>query len=183
MTEQYQSETAKYRHLTSHYCNNGCGIDIASQGDPVVPWAWQLDLPTAEFKHYNSGNEPRSKYQLHGYGHQLPVADGSLDFVYSSHLIEDYPVERWPEIFREWARPLKPGGTLIILTPDSDLWEAALAAGQPPNDAHRHCPKLGEMSEHAKTTGLEVIEERMTNVHEGDYTIMLVARKPFDIPQ
>ncbi len=44
-----RSETAKYRHLTAEYCFQNdmpaVGVDIASQGDPVVPWAIQLDLP------------------------------------------------------------------------------------------------------------------------------------------
>jgi hypothetical protein len=50
------SETSKYRHLTEPYCRDGAGrpltvLDVASQGDPVVTWAWQLDLPEAEFHH------------------------------------------------------------------------------------------------------------------------------------
>ena len=171
------SETARYRHLTRPYCYRadgepGCGIDLASQGDPVVPWAWQLDLPPDKFAWYNSGNPPAGPHNLHGDAFAKFVEDGSLDFVYSSHLLEDAPSEQWPRILELWARALKPGGVLIILTPERTRWLAALAAGQPPNDLHRHEPLLGDLSRAAVEVGLAVVEERLTECHPGDYTIL-----------
>src|SRR5437867_3001774 len=41
------SETAKHRHLTIRYCQ-GCGLDLGSGGDPIVPWAISVDLPAEE---------------------------------------------------------------------------------------------------------------------------------------
>lgn len=174
MNEPYKSETAKYRKLTVPFCN-GCGIDIASQGDPVVPWAWQLDLPSEEFAFYNSNNPPRGAIQLRGHGEELPVESDSLDFVYSSHLLEDYP--DWEPVLIEWVRVLKPGGHLVVLIPDRELWVAACAAGQTPNDFHRHEGRVGELSTYADRLGLEVIEDRLTALFPGDYTILFVARK------
>ncbi len=170
------SETAKYRHLTEKYCV-GCGLDVASQGDPVVPWAWQLDLPQSAFDHYNSGHEPHGPIQLRGYADKLPVGDASLDFLYSSHLLEDFPEDRWPSMFKEWCRVIKPGGHLIILIPDRGLWVAACARGQTPNDAHRREGEPGLMSKFAIAEGMSVIEDRLTECFEGDYTIMGVFKK------
>ncbi len=141
--DDYLSETAKYRHLTEKYCV-GCGLDVASQGDPVVPWAWQLDLPKAAFDHYNSGNEAHGPIQLRGYADKLPVGDASLGFLYSSHLLEDFA--DWTPCLKEWVRVIKPGGYLIVLIPDRERWVAACARGQVPNDAHRHEGKPGELS-------------------------------------
>lgn len=180
---EYMSETSKYRKLTTKYCYvagsispiPGCGIDIASQGDPVVPWAWQLDLPPDEFAYYNSNHAPRGPIQLRGNAKALPVDSESLDFVYSSHLLEDFL--EWHPVFVEWSRPLKKGGYLIILVPDKDLWAAALAKGQPPNCSHTHESYAGEMSTYATKVGLEVIEDRLTNCFDGDYTILGVFRK------
>lgn len=170
----YQSETARYRHLTSPHCV-GLGLDIASQGDPVVPYAWSLDLPPTEFATYNSNNPPRGPIQLHGDARQLPIADASLDFVYSSHLLEDFP--DWEPVLKEWVRVIKPGGKLVVLIPDRERWVAACAAGQPPNDAHRHEGTVGELSTYADRLGLDVLEDRFTDCHPGDYTIMFIARK------
>lgn len=160
--------------MTTKYCS-GAGIDIASQGDPVVPWAWQIDLPESQFAYYNSNNPPRGPIQLRGNAVALPVDSRSLDFVYSSHLLEDFT--DWTPVLQEWVRVLKGGGRLIVLIPDRDLWCAACAAGQPPNDAHRHEGRAGELSTYADALGLKVIEDRLTECFPGDYTILFVAEK------
>ncbi len=176
---EYKSETSKYRQLTTPFCSNEqgpmCGIDVASQGDPVVPWAWSLDLPPNRFAYYNSNHEPHGPIQLRGDAWNLPVETGTLDFVYSSHLLEDFP--DWEPPLREWVRVLKPGGYLIVIIPDRELWVAACAAGQPPNDAHRHEGKVGELSTYAERLGVSVIKDELTNQFPGDYSILFVARK------
>lgn len=169
----YQSESAKQRQHTTKYCV-GAGLDIGSQGDPVVPWAWQLDLPPEEFRHYSNGRDPVG-IQLYGHAEKLQVADASLDFLYSSHLIEDF--QFWGPILKEWARVIKPGGCLIIMVPDKELWNAALRRGQPPNYSHKHESYVGELSTYAGNLGLDVIEDRLTNSFDGDYNILFVARK------
>lgn len=170
------SEANRYVHLVKKYLK-GIGIDIGSQGSPVVPHAWQLDLPQEEFLKYNGGFHPRGPIQLRGYAQNLPVDSESLDFVFSSHLIEDF--EDWNPLLSEWVRVLKHGGYLVILLPDRELFLAALAAGQPPNDAHRHESHEGELTTYSERYGLEVIEDRLTKCFPTDYNIMFVAkRKP-----
>lgn len=193
----YPSETSKYLKLTTKYCfveipcpENfhsevkpgetisvpGCGIDIASQGSPVVPWAWSLDLYPEQFAWYNSGHLPRGPLQIRGSALRLSMIESdSLDFVYSSHLLEDFA--DWTPALKEWVRVLKPGGNLIILIPDRERWVAACAAGQPPNDFHRHEGKVGELSLYANELGLEVIEDRLTDLDSMDYSILFVGRK------
>jgi len=170
------SETAKYRALTTKHCF-GCGVDIASHGDPVVPWAMNLELPEAEYSTYNCGNKPVGPIQLSGHAEHLPFNDNSLDFVYSSHLLEDFA--DWIPVLKEWVRVLKPGGKLIILLPDRDRWLAACKSGQPSNPAHRHESNgPEEIAGTASAIGCDLIESRFTDVHEGDYTILFVCRKP-----
>ena len=174
MTE-YQSETAKYRHLTAPYCV-GLGIDIGSQGDPVVPHAWSFDLPPNEFAFYNSNNPPRGPIQLHGHGENLSsLGNKALDFVYSSHLLEDYL--DWMPVLREWVRVLKPGGYLVVLIPEKGRWAEALAKGQPPNCSHKHEGQVGELTSYAEHIGVKVVEDRLTDCFPGDYSILFVAQK------
>lgn len=170
----HKSETAKYRELTAEHCA-GCGVDIASQGDPVVPWAMQIDLPPEEFAHYNSNHPAHGPIQIRGHADKLPFDTASLDFVYSSHLLEDFP--DWTPVLMEWVRVLKSGGRLVVLIPDRELWVKACANGQPPNDAHRHEGYVGELSRYADSLGLRVIADCLTARYEGDYTILFVAVK------
>lgn len=177
---EYPSETAKYRKLTQPFCYTadaepGVGVDIASQGDPVVPWATQLDLPPEEFAYYNSNHPPRGPIQLRGHGDKLPFDDNSLDFVYSSHLLEDYA--DWDPVLVEWVRVLKPEGALIILIPDKARWKAAMDRGQPPNDAHRHESYPGELTTYAEKLGIKVFMDQLVDFSPEDYTIIFVARK------
>lgn len=169
------SETAKYRHLTVEHCN-GNGVDIGSGGDPVVPWAINFDLPRDAFAKYHSEHDPRHVIQFGGDAKSLPFKDGVLDFVYSSHLLEDFL--DWDPVLREWMRVLKPGGRLVILVPDKKLWADALARGQPPNCAHTHESFPGEISQYVSRLGrMPVIRDSLTNCFEGDYSILFVGIK------
>ncbi len=168
------SETSKYRHLTTQHCV-GCGVDIASQGDPVVPWAMNFELPEAEFAYYNAGGKPRGPIQLSGFADKLPFNDNSLDFVYSSHLLEDYL--DWVPPLKEWVRVLRGGGKLIVLIPDKGRWAAAMARGQTPNCAHKHEGEAGELTSYASLLGVTVIEDRLTDLSPEDYSILFVAQK------
>lgn len=96
-----QSETSKFRHMTAQYCS-GNGVDIGSGGDPVVPHAISVDLPDP---YTRVGDSP---IQWRGDGTALPFMGGSLDFVYASHLLEDFA--DWIHPLTEWTRVLKSGG-------------------------------------------------------------------------
>lgn len=46
----------------------------------------------------------------------LPFADATFDLIFSRYVLEHLPEPG--AVFREWARVLKPGGLLIVLTPN-----------------------------------------------------------------
>lgn len=169
------SEAAKYLTLISPYLT-GCGIDIGSQGMSVIPTAIGIDLPEDEFNVYNGGHPPRGPIQMRLDGcKKLPFDSRSLDYVFSSHLLED--CEFWGPVLVEWARVIKPGGHLIILIPDKHLWAEAMKRGQLGNPAHKHEGRPGELSTYADKLGLEVIMDQLTNQFPNDYTIVFVGRK------
>lgn len=179
------SETGKYRHLTRKYCLRADGepgtvLDLASGGDPVVPWAWQLELPHDQYAFYNSNQPVRGPIQIRANALTHQAAEpGSLDAIYASHLLEDVLQDEWTRVLALWSSMLKPGGYLIILTPERNLWAAAIARGQSPNCSHAGPePLVGDVGRHGAAVGLEVIEDRLTALDPQDYTILTVFRKP-----
>lgn len=62
--------------------------------------------------------------------------NNSLDYVYSSHLLEDF--ENTGEVLQEWARVIKKGGRLVLLLPDQCRYEAyCTKEGTEPNPTHK----------------------------------------------
>ena len=83
-------------------------------------------------------------------GDQLPLADNSVDFVVSSHVIEHFPDPF--KALREWYRVVKPGGYLYIIAPhkertfDKERPRSTLAelierheTGKQPETLNEHC--------------------------------------------
>lgn len=127
----FPSETSKCRARLAPFCA-GYGLDIGFGGDAITPAAIRVDLP-APYAHY--GDQP---VQLGGDASRLPwFADGQLDFVFSSHVLEDFVDTA--DVLREWLRVLRPGGRLVLFCPDEQAYRAHCAAtGQPYNTHHVH---------------------------------------------
>ena len=165
------SETSKHRHLVVDYCR-GNGVDLGSSGDPVVPHAIQVDLPPDQYKHYNT-TRPEAVIQWRGSALDLPFKDGTLDFVHSSHLLEDFV--DWTPILSEWDRVLKPGGYMIIAVPDRGRFRAAVTRGQGDNLSHKHESHVGELTAALPYYG--PIMDGFVNNNPNEYSILYIGRK------
>ncbi|MBI3318890.1 MAG: methyltransferase domain-containing protein [Candidatus Omnitrophica bacterium] len=127
--QTYPSETSKCRSRLAKFCR-GVGIDIGFGGDPIVPRAICVDLPQPY------GNVGRFPVQLGGDARKLHwFQDNALDFVFSSHLLEDF--KETEEVLREWLRVLKPGGVLILFCPNEQVFRRhCILSGWPYNPHH-----------------------------------------------
>ena len=125
------SETSKCRNRLAPYLQ-GYGLDLGFGGDPISLSAIRMDFPVP---YTNVGNLP---VQLGGKAEDLYwFRDNVLDYVYSSHLLEDFFDTE--EVLKEWIRVLKPGGRLLIFCPDEQRFRKHCAeTGQPYNTAHVH---------------------------------------------
>jgi len=125
------SETSKHRDWFLPYIQ-GYGMDIGFGGDAIVPHAITFDMPQP----YTSvGASPQ---HLGGDCRRLPLKSGVLDWLYNSHLIEDFTYSDQIPMVQEWLRVLKDGGKLLILAPDQQRFLAHCAAtGQSINEAHK----------------------------------------------
>ena len=125
------SETRTCRERLAPFCQ-GNGLDIGSGGDPIVPWAISVDRR-------RPGHLP-AQQPIHLVGdaaHLVWFADGTLDFIYSSHCLEDF--EDTAAAINEWLRVLKPGGVLVLFLPDQKTFMSVnLARGGDLNSDHKH---------------------------------------------
>jgi len=104
----------------------GTGVDIGGRPDPLVLYreffplmgevrVWDLEDGDAQF--------------------MADVPDNSFDFVHSSHCLEHL---RDPgEGLRNWLRVVRPGGYVVVLVPDEDLYEQGLFPSTNNSD-HKH---------------------------------------------
>lgn len=129
------SETATARPLLEKYCQSHCGIDVGAGGDPITPWAICVDREETSGSRAHVGQHPThlvgDAADLHWF------KDGSLDWLYSSHCLEDF----WDTstILKEWLRVIKPGGYLVLFLPDQKIYEEDCQKNASlPNQAHKH---------------------------------------------
>ena len=93
----------------------GEGIDIGSGKDPLWPYMELFPLMRS-----------CRPWDLQDGDAQLMegVPDASLDFVHSSHCLEHMKDPR--AALDNWLRILKPGGHLVCIIPDEDLYEQGI---------------------------------------------------------
>jgi SAM-dependent methyltransferase len=90
----------------------GDGIDVGAGEDPLHFYAELFPaMRSCRAWEWNDGDGDK----LAG------VADASLDFVHASHSLEHLEDPR--EALRNWTRVLRPGGHIVVLVPDEDLYE------------------------------------------------------------
>lgn len=64
-------------------------------------------------------------------GDQLPVPAGWADEILAVHMIEHVAAAHLPGVLRSWHRALRPGGRLVLHTPNGTALARALLEGRP----------------------------------------------------
>lgn len=166
---EWPSETSKCRARLAPFCA-GYGLDLGFGGDAILPGAIRVDLPQP----YTMLSE--QPVQLGGSADDLRwFRDGTLDYVFSSHLLEDF--DDIEATVREWLRVLRPGGRLVLFCPDEQAYRAHCAVtGQPRNPYHKHDDfSLGYVKERLVRIGQHRIIHEIALIDE--YSWELVCEK------
>lgn len=90
----------------------GDGIDIGGAPDPLALYAGLFPL-VRSIRTWDVADGDAQ--------HMAGVPDGAYDFVHSSHCLEHLPDPAAALV--QWLRILRPGGTMVVLVPDEDLYE------------------------------------------------------------
>ncbi len=112
-TDPCGNESGKVIWDTVEY-TRGRGLDLGCGPNKIWPHAIGVDNYT-ETALFNIQMKPDvvcdcTKLDVFG--------SASMDYVYSSHLLEHIAYEQVPATLREWARVVKQGGYLILYLPD-----------------------------------------------------------------
>jgi SAM-dependent methyltransferase len=141
----------------------GDGIDVGAGPDSIAQYGEQFPL----MRSCRAWDMPDGDAQL-----LATVPDASLDFVHSSHCLEHL---RDPsEALHHWLRVLKPGGHLIVMIPDEDMYEQGIFPSTSNSDhkwtftMHKHASwskkslnlmtLLSEFSDLAQTVKVEQLD-------------------------
>ncbi|HVG13422.1 MAG TPA: methyltransferase domain-containing protein [Chitinophagaceae bacterium] len=129
---RYPSETSKVRSLVIEFCK-GYGCDIGFGGDKIKEDAVGIDFTNP---YANTGGD-KVDIGCDVIKDEIPVPDNTYDYVYSSHLIEDF--EDTGAGLRKFIKVLKHSGLLILVFPDQRVYEEhCRKSGQALNLYHKH---------------------------------------------
>lgn len=94
------------------------------------------------------------------------------DYIFSSHLLEDFDEEKQREILNDWTNYLKPGGHLILYVPERGKYKGC-------NVAHKHEFTPHELRKLMIDSGFTITDflvESIVNPLTG-YSILAVGKK------
>jgi predicted SAM-dependent methyltransferase len=110
------------------------------------------------------------------------LADASMDFIFSSHMLEHVEEERLVKVLREWLRVLKMGGRLILYLPDADEYPKVGEEGA--NKDHKWNVTYNRVLELMGHTGVgfDLMDYQKRNAGF-EYSLFFVFKKAHETPR
>ena len=169
---QHPSETSKVRKWVLPYCI-GKGCDIGFGGDKVLKSNCDgIDFPQP----YAYAGKDKVDIGCDVIKDSIPVPDNTYDYVYTSHLIEDFA--NTIDALQKFIRILKYGGNLILVFPDQPAYEIYCKdIGIEMNPYHVHAD-MGYIYMKKQLDALEGIQyqELFASNCDIDYNVVMVLK-------
>ena len=167
-TAPYVAESKKICWIAAPYLR-GRGVDLGAGTFKVLPHAMSVDNGHHEAfgMHINPDVRIEDAQDLSIFGSQ------SMDFVYSSHLLEH--IENPQKALKEWWRILRVKGYLVLYLPHDELYPKVGEPGANPDHKHNLNEKLveGWMQE---LGGWDLVECQK-RAQDDEYSFFMVFRK------
>ncbi len=167
----------RYREILKLVDREGRIVDLGCGSSRIfeaLPAAVGVDVNRKKLRYRRTLGKPLFCAAIQA----LPFPDGSFDQAICSQVIEHVPFDE--RIFKEFSRILKPGGTLILGTPDYDKWqwrfiEWVYGKVMPGGYADEHITHytLDSLKTHLDEHGFDYLEHRY--VFQGE--LIVKARK------
>ena len=146
------------------------GLDLGFGGNKIVPQAIGIDQNEIYCK---PGTDAQN---LFGDARQLYwFKDKSLDYIFSSHLLEDY--ENTEEILKEWLRVLKVYGRLILYLPDEQKYKEWCKKNNKYYNQHHKVPDMSLSYMIKLVKNLPVLVINTMQEPEDKYSFLIVLEK------
>jgi predicted SAM-dependent methyltransferase/ADP-heptose:LPS heptosyltransferase len=156
------NESAKVKWQVIPYIK-GRGLDLGCGPWKILPCAIGIDA------------DPAVRPDLIGHVTDLSMfADGSMDYVYSSHCLEHLEDPR--QALREWWRVVKPGGHLMLYLPHKDLYPNIGQFGANPDHKHDFVPDDVTRIMQRVASAWDLVENEVRNERD-EYSFLQVYRK------
>lgn len=128
------SETARCRDRLSQYIVGDFILDAGAGGSACHPRAITLDMPQP----YCPSLEGHPQILQGDYRSMPFICDNSVTALWNSHCIEDWLVPDQINLMKEFRRVLRPGGNLILIAPDEQVYRnVCKTTGQNYNENHK----------------------------------------------
>ena len=153
------------KHLTTVSAGEPHMLDIGCSVGATVKAAQEMNWKATGVDISQDAIDACSDYGLNCHkidGTTLPFEDNTFDLVTNWHVIEH--VSDVSETLTEWKRVLKPGGVMILETPDSNCWKARRLGADykkfwPPE--HLYTFDRANLSSIIQTAGFELLPSRL----------------------
>lgn len=168
----------EFQHIF-HYLK-GKGIDVGCGTNRISHFILSVDQnPDQQFAHadvvHNCKDLDIKKIVEHS-GYAYDFSDNSLDFIFSSHCLEDF--EDIKTVFLSWWRKIKPGGLMVLLLPDMENGRYPRVGEHGGNPSHRQNVGPKYMLDMLGNSGIKyTVLQCDTLPHDRTCTFDLVVKK------
>lgn len=171
ITDPQCNESSKIRWEIVEY-TRGKGLDVGCGLQKLYPHWIGVDNKTDERLF---GHPINCDIRVDTAERMEIFASGSMDFIFSSHLLEHIEPERVTGALREWMRIIKPKGYLVLYLPDEDEYPKVGTEGCNPD--HKWNVNYDRLIQYMRGAGgWDLIEFQKRN-QEREYSLYFVFQK------
>jgi len=148
------------------YWENGLGVDIGCGTNRLSKRIMTIDT-------FDYGSEPDMLCD----GRKLPFSSNKLDFIFSSHCLEDFPPKEILNVFNEWLRCIKINGYLVLLLPDMEGGRYPKVGDKEGNPSHKVNIGIDFMKKLCKDSFYDVEIVQCDTIPHNYFTLDFVIKK------
>lgn len=160
------SESQKIYCMIARHVDGKKGLDLGCGGWKMIG-STGIDIRPGAADIIGDVTEGLGKLIKNG-----PGRKPRFDYIFSSHLLEDFDEEEQRKMVTDWVKYLKPGGHLILYVPERGKYLGC-------NIAHKHEFSPQELRALMVNRGLKIVDFFVESVSKPEnYSIIAVGQKP-----